>query len=105
VTELNEEDLALAQWSRRLSHALQILDLELDHALIRRLAKESSEAVNDGAGPISAVVVGYAAGLSAAKGKASPSEAIESAAEVALKLCEHGADGGPDSEGWSGTAQ
>jgi hypothetical protein len=51
------------------------------------------------------VVVGYAAGLSAAQGKASPSEAIESATDVALKLCEHGADGGPDSEGWGGTAQ
>lgn len=105
MTERNEEDLALAQWSRRLAHALQILDLDLDHALIRRLAKESSEAVSGDAGPISAVVVGYAAGLSAAQGKASPSEAIESATDVALKLCEHGADGGPDSEGWGGTAQ
>ncbi|CAH0272781.1 hypothetical protein SRABI83_03695 [Arthrobacter sp. Bi83] len=99
------EDQVLDQWSRRLTQALQILDLKVDHGLVRRLADESAQAVNGSAGPVSALLVGYAAGLAAQHGKTTPTEAVESAAQVVLQLCEHGADGGPDSKGWSSTAQ
>lgn len=95
----------LAQWSQRLTQALQILDLKVDQQLVARLSDESSRAVNGQAGPVSALLVGYAAGLRAHGGSAPPNEAVQSAADVALRLCEHGAEGGPDSEGWSSTAQ
>lgn len=99
------EDQVLDQWSRRLTQALQILDLKVDHGLVRRLADESGQAVNSSAGPVSALLVGYAAGLAVHHGKTTPTEAVESAAQVALQLCEHGVDGGPDSKGWASTAQ
>jgi hypothetical protein len=98
-------DQDLAQWSQRLVQALQILDLKVDQQLVARLADESSRAVNGQAGPVTALLVGYAAGLRAHGSSASPQEAVQSAADVALRLCEHGTEGGPDSEGWSSTAQ
>lgn len=98
-------DHELVQWSRRLTQALQILDLDVDRQLVARLAQESARAVNPSAAPISALLVGYAAGLAAQNGEGSPDEAVQSAAEIALQLCEHGLDGGPDSAGWTTTAQ
>lgn len=98
-------DHELAQWSRRLTQALQILDLDVDRQLVARLAQESARAVNPSAAPISALLVGYAAGLAVQNGEGAPNEAVQSAAETALQLCEHGVDGGPDSAGWTTTAQ
>jgi hypothetical protein len=98
-------DQDLAQWSQRLVQALQILDLKVDQQLVAHLADESSRAVNGQAVPVTALLVGYAAGLRAHGSSASPQEAVQSAADVALRLCEHGTEGGPDSEGWSSTAQ
>lgn len=98
-------DHELAQWSRRLTQALQILDLDVDRQLVARLAQESARAVNPSAAPISALLVGYAAGLAAQNGEGTPNEAVQSAARTALQLCEHGVDGGPDSAGWTTTAQ
>lgn len=98
-------DHELAQWSRRLTQALQILDLNVDRQLVARLAQESARAVNPSAAPISALLVGYAAGLAAQNGEGTPNEAVQSAAQTALQLCEHGINGGPDSAGWTTTAQ
>jgi Domain of unknown function (DUF6457) len=98
-------DQDLAHWSQRLTQALQILDLKVDLDLVARLAGESSRAVNGQASAVTALLVGYAAGLRAHGTGASPEEAVQSAADVALRLCEHGTEGGPDSEGWSSTAQ
>ncbi|MCC2660902.1 MAG: hypothetical protein K0R37_1676 [Arthrobacter sp.] len=98
-------DHELAQWSRRLTQALQILDLDVDRQLVARLAQESARAVNASAAPISALLVGYAAGLAAQNGEGTPNEAVQSAARTALQLCEHGVDGGPDSGGWTTTGQ
>lgn len=99
------EEQELSHWSQRLTQALQILDLEVDQKLVARLADGSASAVNQAAGPVTALLVGYAAGLAARSGNATPGEAVQSAADVALRLCEDGADGGPDSEGWSSTGQ
>lgn len=99
------EDQELSQWSQRLTQALQILDLDVDQKLVARLAGGSANAVNRAAGPVTALLVGYAAGLAARSGNTTPGEAVQSAADVALRLCEHGSDGGPDSEGWSSTGQ
>ena len=98
-------DHELAKWSRRLTQALQILDLDVDRQLVARLAQESARAVNASAAPISALLGGYAAGLAAQNGEGTPNEAVQSAARTALQLCEHGVDGGPDSEGWTTTGQ
>ena len=98
-------DHELAKWSRRLTQALQILDLDVDRQLVARLAQESARAVNPSAAPISALLVGYAAGLAARNGEGTPNEAVQSAAQTALQLCEHGINGGPDSAGWTTTAQ
>lgn len=99
------EDQELARWSQRLRQALQILDLDVDQKLVARLADGSANAVNRAAGPVTALLVGFAAGLAARNGNTAPGEALQSAADVALRLCEDGADGGPDSEGWSSTGQ
>lgn len=105
ATGTGDTDQDLADWSHRLIQALQILDLKVDQQLVARLADESSRAVNGRAAPVTALLVGYAAGLRAHGSSASPQEAVQSAADVALRLCEHGTEGGPDSEGWSRTAQ
>lgn len=99
------EDQELSQWTGRLTQALQILDLEVDQKLVARLTDESASAVNRAAVPVTALLVGYAAGLATRSGNTTPGDAVQSAAEVALRLCEDGADGGPDSEGWSSTGQ
>ena len=105
VAGTGDTDQELEHWSHRLIQALQILDLKVDQQLVARLADESSRAVNGRAAPVTALLVGYAAGLRAHGSSASPQEAVQSAADVALRLCEHGTGGGPDSEGWSRTAQ
>ena len=105
ASDQEANDQELAQWSRRLTQALQILDLDLDRQLVARLAQDSARAVNPSAAPISALLVGYAAGLASQNGEGTPNEAVQSAAETALQLCEHGVDGGPDSAGWTTTAQ
>lgn len=105
IKDSKTTDHELAQWSRRLTQALQILDLDLDRQLVARLAQESARAVNPSAAPISALLVGYAAGLAVQNGEGTPNEAVQSAADMALQLCEHGVDGGPDDAGWTTTAQ
>ncbi|KIS28618.1 molybdopterin-guanine dinucleotide biosynthesis protein [Arthrobacter sp. SPG23] len=109
----------LDQWSHRLAQALQLLDLDFDRELILDLAGESARSVTHAAAPITALMVGYAAGLAAgtrsagttsnAAGGAAPKEAsaasVAQAAAVAFRLCEDGADGGPSSKGWADTAQ
>jgi hypothetical protein len=105
INDQEANDHELAQWSRRLTQALQILDLDVDRQLVARVAQESARAVNPSAAAISALLVGYAAGLAVQNGEGKPNEAVQSAARTALQLCEHGVDGGPDSAGWTTTAQ
>ncbi|GAB4098520.1 DUF6457 domain-containing protein [Sinomonas halotolerans] len=100
-----DNDREIAQWSRRLAQALQILDFELDQALVRRVAEESARSVSPDAGPVSALMVGYAAGLASRNGKQETQSALEKAAATVLRLCEDGTDGGPDRKGWTDTAQ
>lgn len=103
----------LDQWSHRLAQALQLLDLDFDRELILDLAGESSRSVTHAAAPITTLMVGYAAGLAAgtktatggAGSKEASAAAVAQAADVAFRLCEDGADGGPSSKGWADTAQ
>ncbi|HCB56367.1 MAG TPA: hypothetical protein DEP82_00050 [Arthrobacter bacterium] len=104
MTEHTDEGLVLDQWSRRLTQALQILDFEVDQKLVLELT-EQSRSVSPSAGAVSALIVGYAAGLAAKVGKTESSAAVRSAAEVALQLCRDGAEGGPDAQGWTNSGQ
>lgn len=102
------------QWTRRLTQALQILDLRVDHEMLSALAARSSASVGPTSAPITAFVVGYAAGLTAAAGSVTANEATRRAAEVALLLCaeahpatppRNGSSNPPDADGWLSTAQ
>jgi hypothetical protein len=100
-----DEDSSLRHWSSRLIQALQILDLEVDHEKIIRVAEESSKAVGPHADAISAFMVGYSAGAAATNGRKSIEQAADAASDKVLELCEHGEAGGPDEKGWAKRAQ
>src|SRR5215207_491240 len=93
-TDPDAEERTLSDWSRRLTQALQILDLEVDHKLLVELAQKSEQSVSQNAGAISTFVVGYAAGLAAGNGQKGGAEATQAAADTALKLTADGTDGG-----------
>lgn len=109
------------RWTRRLTQALQILDLRVDRMVIAELAERVASSVGPTSVPLTAFVVGYAAGLTAASGEVGPAEATRRAADVALRLCGQpapaapradGPDGpsspdgeDPDASGWAATAQ
>ena len=109
MTASEDEMQILDQWSNRLAQALQILDLDVDHELLLELARKSADSVTHAAAPVTAFMVGYAAGLEAGTGSAGTREnaaaAVSKAAGVAFQLCEDGHDGGPASKGWADTAQ
>jgi hypothetical protein len=90
--------------SRRLTQALQILDLEVDHALLLSLADQTTRAAGEGAGPISTFLVGYAAGMTSTDGKEETTAAVERAVDVARQATEKTGSGGID-DGWAHTAQ
>jgi Domain of unknown function (DUF6457) len=105
----DDEAQILDQWSQRLAHALQILDLEVDQELLLDLARKSAESVIHAAAPVTTFMVGYSAGLVTGAGsagsEASSAAAIAKAADVVFRLCEDGPDDGPASTGWADTAQ
>lgn len=98
------EERELSDWSRRLTQALQILDLEVDHKTLVELADKSSRTVNENAGVISAFLVGYAAGLTKTSGRQGADEAVQKAVNTVSQLAETGLEG-PDQPGWRGSAQ
>ncbi|MET3950069.1 DUF6457 domain-containing protein [Arthrobacter sp. UYEF36] len=105
MTLTRDEDSSLRHWSARLIQALQILDLEVDHEKIVQVADESLKAVGPHADAISAFIVGYAAGTASTDGRKSTHEAVVTASNKVLELCEHGESGGPDEKGWAKRAQ
>lgn len=105
MTDYDDEKRALDDWSHRLLHALQILDLEADAQLILKVAEKSSRSVSPSAGPIGAFYVGYAAALATTSGGVDTQTAVTNAAEKVMKLCEGVNEGGPEGGGWTDTAQ
>lgn len=104
MTDSSDEELALAQWSRRLTQALQILDLQVDTRAILQLAEES-RSVSPSAGPISTFIVGFAAGQATNSGKKDVQSAVETAVNKVRGLVDEGTKGGPDRKGWVNSAQ
>ncbi|WEO78584.1 DUF6457 domain-containing protein [Cryobacterium sp. SO2] len=90
--------------SRRLTQALQILDLDVDYPLLLGLAAETARSVGPDGGPISTFLVGYAAGMTRTSGKQAVTEAVQRAVEVATQATRNTGDGGRD-DGWAHTAQ
>lgn len=105
MTERENEKHSLDRWSQKLSNALHILDLKPDNPLILDLAAQSARSVDPSAGPISAFYVGYAAALAASSGQVDAQEAMRSAAQTAMTLCQDGNDQDLGSGGWAETAQ
>ncbi|MBG0740872.1 hypothetical protein IV500_15965 [Paeniglutamicibacter antarcticus] len=105
MTDHDEEERDVTQWGQRLSQALQILDLQVDQKLILKLADESTRSAGPSAAPISTFLVGYAAALAVSSGHVGSQAAVRSAVDTALQLCGNGKTGGPDTQGWAGTAQ
>ena len=87
----------LAQWSEQLAKALQIPDLKVDQELLLELARRSADSVIHASAPVTAFMVGYAAGQEAGKGTSgsavTPSAATIRAADIAFTLCESRAGG------------
>jgi hypothetical protein len=97
---------ALVEWSERLTQALQILDLQVDHARLLELAERSATEVVPSAGPVTTFLVGYAAGIASSSGEREVSAAVETATETAFAAVAHGvSEKAPASDGWSDTAQ
>ncbi|MHA7283633.1 DUF6457 domain-containing protein [Arthrobacter sp. TMS2-4] len=100
----DDEQRTLNDWSRTLGQALQVLDLELDHARIVELADRTSRMLTTDAGTISAFMVGYAAGTVTTNGRAETDAAIEKAVKTVLTVIEKD-EQTEEQKGWTGTAQ
>lgn len=98
------EEHELSEWSRKLTQALQILDLEVDHGKIVELV-ERSQSVSPNAGAISAFLVGYAAGSSPTKGRRGSDVAVQKAANTVLEIVALNPGDGQEQKGWTGSAQ
>lgn len=100
----HDEDRTLNDWSRTLGQALQVLDLELDHARIVELADRTSTLLTPNAGAISAFMVGYAAGTVTTDGRAETDAAIEKAVKTVMTIIEKD-EQTDEQKGWTGSAQ
>ena len=100
----DDEERTLSEWSRTLSQALQILDLEVDHPRIVEVARRSTELTSPNAGAISAFLVGYAAGSVTTDGREEASAAVEKAVATVITVIEKD-EKTREEAGWTGTAQ
>ncbi|WP_104082133.1 DUF6457 domain-containing protein [Cryobacterium sp. Y11] len=99
------DDEILKQWIRRVSQALQIVDLEVDNDLVLTVADDATHAVNPMAAPITTFMVGYAAGLAAANSAMPSRTAVARAVDVVTAVCRQPEKEHPDATGWVNTAQ
>ncbi|WP_026551718.1 DUF6457 domain-containing protein [Arthrobacter sp. H20] len=105
MTGIDDELRTLSEWSRQLTQALQILDLEVDHERIVEVARQTSDTVSPNSGAISAFLIGYAAGTADTSGRKGSDDAVQSAADVVMQVHAKGLEDGPDANGWTKTAQ
>lgn len=105
MTGIDDELRTLSEWSRQLTQALQILDLEVDHERIIEVARQTSDSVSPNSGAISAFLIGYAAGTADTSGRQGSNDAVQQAADVVMQVHAKGLEDGPDANGWTKTAQ
>lgn len=82
-----QEDETLRQWCARVAEATGVPELEVDLKTVLGLAGRAAHSVMRPAAPLTTFIVGYAAGVAAASGAASSSDAFTSAADAAFELC------------------
>jgi len=83
---MNDDERAdLEAWTEQLATALGLKELHPDVEQILNLAGDAARAVLRPAAPVSTFLVGYAAGVAAAAGRA-PEEAIREASATAVAL-------------------
>ncbi|WP_035771057.1 DUF6457 domain-containing protein [Arthrobacter sp. Br18] len=104
TVNIDAEEHELSEWSRKLTQALQILDLEVDHGKIVEVV-ERSRSVSPNAGAISAFLVGYAAGSSPTRGRRGSDAAVQKASKTVLEIATQNPDDGQEKAGWTGSAQ
>ena len=100
----DDEERTLNEWSRTLTQALQILDLEVDHPRILEVAERSSHLVGPHAGVISAFLVGYAAGTVTTKSREETGAAVEKAVNTVTTVIVKDEET-QEQKGWTGSAQ
>lgn len=105
TVNIDAEEHELSEWSRKLTQALQILDLEVDHERIVEVAEQSAKSVSPNAGAISAFLVGYAAGSSPTKGRRGSDAAVQKASSTVLEIATQNPEDGQEKAGWTGSAQ
>lgn len=86
MTESLDTETVLNVWSQELTGALNVPDLVVDVTALLDLAADAAHTVLRPAAPVSTFVVGYAAGLAAARGTA-PDVAVAEAITIARELC------------------
>lgn len=87
MSSREDEDKILEQWCTRLVDALEVQGLDVDITSVLGLAGRAAHSVMRPAAPLTTYVVGYAAGIAAAKGQVTGAEATRVATDVALQLC------------------
>lgn len=85
MTISDEEFQILNEWSQDLAQALQIPHLPIDHEVLLDLARKSADTITHAAAPVTAFLVGYAAGSRGLDASGS----LASAADVASTLCDN----------------
>lgn len=86
MTDASDTEALLQSWAQTLTEALGVTDLTVDVQEVLALAADAAHLVVRPAAPLSTFVVGYAAGLAAARG-AVPETAAHEATEVARRAC------------------
>jgi molybdopterin-guanine dinucleotide biosynthesis protein A len=81
-----KEDEALRQWCAKVAEATGVPELEVDLKTVLGLAGRAAHAVMRPAAPLTTFIVGYAAGIAAGSGKATPAEAFTAAADAGFQL-------------------
>ncbi len=82
-----QEDEALRQWCVKVAEATGVPELEVELKTVLGLAGRAAHAVMRPAAPLTTFIVGYAAGMAAGSGKASPTDAFTAAADAGFQLC------------------
>ena len=98
MTEREEEDELLRQWCSSLADALGVADLDVELKPLLGLAGRAAHGILRPAAPLTTFIVGYAAGLAAGSGKATPAAAIQSATDAAFQAVREAAQTSPARE-------
>lgn len=87
TNDRDKDDDALREWCAKLVEALNVHDLDVHIKTVLGLAGRAAHSVLRPAAPLTTFVAGYAAGVAAGSGSATPDAAVTQAMDVAFQLC------------------